>query len=432
MVIPFLCLLYDIVGRLPRDAPVGHAPSANGGYNDQEATQHHIEQQGAKHVDDALHKTVLAYAAASKEEELTLLRALGAIPAPTHHEERRARFVAQWLTEQGAANVEIDQANNVVCLLGDRSAPSLVAFAAHTDIVHEGIEPITLTEKDGRLYAPGIGDDTANLVGLMMATKYLLAHPEALPAHTGVLVVANSCEEGLGNLAGTRAVFERYGTRIRSFTSFDLYMPQCIDTAVGSHRFRITLKTQGGHSYHDFGRPNAIAELSSLICDLYDLPLPDDSVTINVGRIEGGTTVNSIAAEATALFEYRSTSEDALQAMRALLKKTVAAHRQAGIEILVDIIGVRPGNGPVDPVSQRDLTERPLDVIRSLTGVEPDRSPASTDANVPLSLGIPATTIGAVTGGLLHTDDEWIEIASLARGLAVILSCMLSDSATIR
>lgn len=376
-------------------------------------------------MDDMLREAVLTYAKASQQEELTLLRTLGAIPSPTHHEEKRAAYVARWLSDEGATCVEIDEANNVICLLGNAQAPNLVAFSAHTDIVCDRRDSIAITERDGRIFAPGIGDDTANLVGLMMATKYLIAHPEALPAQVGLLVVANSCEEGLGNLAGTRAVFERFGPRIRSFTSFDLYLPQCIDTAVGSHRFSITVRTQGGHSYHDFGRPNALAVLSAIVCDLYNLKLPHD-VTINVGHIEGGTTVNSIAAEATALFEYRSTSEAALQQMRLLLDGIAARHRKEDVEVTLDVIGIRPGNGVIDPIRQRKLTEQQLDVIRTFTGLEPDRSPASTDANIPLSLGIPATTVGAVTGGLLHTEDEWIDIESLTTGLAVVLGCMLS------
>lgn len=377
-------------------------------------------------MDDALRHLVHDYALESYEEELELLRTLARIPAPSHHEDRRAAFVAAWLRDHGANNVQVDGAKNVTCLLGDPDAPALLAFAAHTDVVFDDTDKLPLTEDDERLFAPGVGDDTANLVGLLMATKWLLAHPEALPQGSGVLVVANSCEEGLGNLDGTRAIFQAYGQRIREFTSFDLYLPQCISTAVGSHRFRITVRTQGGHSYHDFGRPNAIAELCTLVDGLYHVTLPDETITYNVGRIEGGTTVNSIAAEASVLYEYRSTSEQALAQMRTVLDGIVEAHRHDGVEIAVGTIGIRPGSAPFEDDGLQRLTERHLDVIRSITRREPDQSPASTDANIPLSLGIPANTIGAVTGALLHTRDEWIEKKSLVEGLEVILACMLS------
>ncbi len=376
-------------------------------------------------MDDTLRDLVHGYAQSAHEEELELLRALARIPAPSHHEERRASFVAAWLRSHGANNVQVDEAKNVICLIGDPNARELVAFAAHTDVVFDDTDELPLSECDGKLFAPGVGDDTANLVGLLMAASWLLAHPEVVPQGLGVLVVANSCEEGLGNLDGTRALFQAYGQRIREFTSFDLYLPQCISTAVGSHRFRITVHTQGGHSYHDFGRPNAIAELCSLVHGLYQLKLPDDTLTYNVGRFEGGTTVNSIAAEASMLFEYRSTSERALAHMHTLLDEVVQSHRRDGVDISIETIGIRPGSAEASEALQH-LTERNLDIIRSITGCEPDQSPASTDANIPLSLGIPANTIGAVSGALLHTRDEWIDARSLETGLEVILASMLS------
>lgn len=376
-------------------------------------------------MDDTLRDLVHGYAQSVQEEELELLRALARIPAPSHHEERRASFVAAWLRSHGANNVQVDEAKNVICLIGDPNARELVAFAAHTDVVFDDTDELPLSECGGKLFAPGVGDDTANLVGLLMATSWLLAHPEVVPQGLGMLVVANSCEEGLGNLDGTRTLFQAYGQRIREFTSFDLYLPQCISTAVGSHRFRITVRTQGGHSYHDFGRPNAIAELCSLVHGLYQLSLPDDTLTYNVGRIEGGTTVNSIAAEASMLFEYRSTSERALAQMRTLLDEVVQSHRREGVNISIETIGIRPGGAEASEALQH-LTGRNLDIIRSITGCEPDQSPASTDANIPLSLGIPANTIGAVSGALLHTRDEWIDARSLETGLEVILASMLS------
>ena len=333
-------------------------------------------------MDDTLRDLVHGYAQSVQEEELELLRALARIPAPSHHEERRASFVAAWLRSHGANNVQVDEAKNVICLIGDPNARELVAFAAHTDVVFDDTDELPLSECGGKLFAPGVGDDTANLVGLLMATSWLLDHPEVVPQGLGVLVVANSCEEGLGNLDGTRTLFQAYGQRIREFISFDLYLPQCISTAVGSHRFRITVRTQGGHSYHDFGRPNAIAELCS-------------------------------------------TSERALAQMRTLLDEVVQSHRRDGVDISIETVGIRPGSAEASEALQH-LTERNLDIIRSITGCEPDQSPASTDANIPLSLGIPANTIGAVSGALLHTRDEWIDARSLETGLEVILASMLS------
>ena len=162
------------------------------------------------------------YAEAHFAEACDLLRTLGRIPAPTRREEKRAAFVRDWLLAQGAADVEIDDAKNVICRIGPQTG-DLVVFAAHTDVVFPDLDPLPMREEGGRLYAPGIGDDTANLVNLLLGAKYLLRHPPQ--GDSGFLIVANACEEGLGNLDGTKALFARYGDRIKAFYSFDCCMP---------------------------------------------------------------------------------------------------------------------------------------------------------------------------------------------------------------
>ena len=242
---------------------------------------------------------VEAYAEECRTEQLELLRTLGKMPAPTRKEDFRAAFCRDWLRAQGAENVRIDSAKNVICKLGP-DTEELVVFAAHTDIVFPDVENLPLREEGGKLFAPGIGDDTANLVNLLMAAKYLIQKQTAL--EYGVLVVANACEEGLGNLDGTKALFAEYGTRIQGFYSFDIYMPLCCSSAVGSYRYKITCKTPGGHSYANFGDPSAIQLLCGLVNELYQIQPPVRSrTTYNVGRIEGGTTVNSIDRKSTRL-----------------------------------------------------------------------------------------------------------------------------------
>ena len=376
-------------------------------------------------------------ATACHEEELDLLRKLARIPAPTRHEERRATFVADWLRAQGAKKVIVTPEHNVLCPLApapedeaetDPGIPDLDVYAAHLDIVFDDTDPLPLHEDEDRIYAPGVGDDTANLVGLLMATKYLIHHPEALHGRH-VLMVANVGEEGLGNLLGTKALFKLTAPRIHSFTTFDLYLGQCISVAVGSRRWRIRVRTQGGHSYQDFGRPNAVERLCCLIERLYHDPLPESlpaRVTYNVGHMEGGTTVNAIAGSAAALYECRSTSEEALEMMSARLDAIVEDLREEGVEVSVKSIGVRPGNAAHQPAAQSIFAHRAARTVADITGEDPDTEPASTDANIPLSLGIPADCVGAVRGALLHTRDEWSDKDSLIDGLSVILSLMTS------
>ena len=364
-----------------------------------------------------------AWAEAHYEEQCQLLRELGRIPAPTRQEERRAAFCRDWLLAQGARDVVIDEAKNVICPIGPREG-ELTVFAAHTDVVFPDTEPLPLREENGRLYAPGIGDDSANLVNLLMGTKYLLQ--SGTPLRRGLLAVANACEEGLGNLDGTKALFAAYGDRIGAFYSFDCHMGQCVERAVGSHRWRVLCRTRGGHSYSDFGRPNAIEILCRLVERLYAQQLPEEAkTTFNVGRFEGGSTVNSIAQEASLLYEFRSVSQACLERMEESFRRILEDCRGRDWSLETELLGVRPGSGPVDPERLRAMTAASCAAIRAYCGDPLDLSPRSTDSNVPLSMGIPANTLGTVRGGLSHTREEWIELDSLTPGLKIALRLML-------
>lgn len=366
------------------------------------------------------------FAKENHEEALDLLRTLARITAPSHHEGRRATFVRDWMASQGMEGAYVDQAQNVICPIADDGSCDLVVFAAHTDVVFPDEDELPLREEGGRLYAPGVGDDTANLVAVMLAGRHLARNPQLLPQGLGVLIVANSCEEGLGNLKGTRELFSSYGSRIRRFYSFDLYLPGVVSTAVGSHRWRISVKTQGGHSFMDFGRPNAVERLCALVQALYGMDLPEEiPTTVNVGSIEGGTSVNVIASQASCLFEYRSLLDEVLRDLRSQMEGVVGRFRTDGVEVTVEEVGIRPASSGSRSRELDLMTEASCDVIRSVTGEEPYAYAASTDANIPLSRGICANTIGAVRGALAHTRDEWIEASSLQDGLAVVLGTML-------
>src|SRR5699024_8431806 len=174
--------------------------------------------------------------------------------APTRHEERRAEFCKAWFTEQGADEVWIDKQKNTICAVDCDKYEDIVVFMAHTDVVFDDQTELPMQRQGNKLFAPGIGDDTANLVNLMMSAKYILREKKKLKK--GILFVANSCEEGLGNLDGCKAIFDNFGDRIKEFYSFDGYMSQCTSVPVGSYRYRISVKEDGGHSYLDFGKKN--------------------------------------------------------------------------------------------------------------------------------------------------------------------------------
>ncbi len=376
-------------------------------------------------MDEQIRTVAERYAAEHFEEQCALLRTLARIPAATRHEELRAAFCRDWLLGRGAADVEIDAAKNVICPIGPQDG-ELVVFAAHTDTVFPDLEPLPMREEDGILYAPGVGDDTANLVNLLLAAGYLLDNPPE--GKTGLLIAANACEEGLGNLDGTKALFERCGGRVRAFYSLDGYMPVCTDRAVGSRRYRVGCRTAGGHSYASFGAPNAVEILCRLVEKLYAVrPPEEEKTTWNVGRFEGGVTVNAIPQEASFLYEFRSVSQACLDRMEESFRRAVDECRDPGAELSVELLGVRPGSGPVDPEALRRFTEDTADVIAAFACQPAEIRDASTDSNVPLSLGIPANTVGTVRGALAHTRQEWIDKRSLKPGLMIALSLMLQQ-----
>ena len=282
------------------------------------------------------------FIASCKDEQAELLMTLGRIPAPSHHEEKRAAFCKKWFEHEGCNEVWIDEAQNVICKFNCDRYDEITVMMAHMDVVFNDTEELPMRRDGDILRAPGIGDDTANLVNLMLATRFLVQHKDRL--HTGLMIVANSCEEGLGNLKGCKEIFNNYGDRIRRFYSFDGYMSQCTSIAVGSHRYRMQVQCPGGHSYLDFGKDNAIQIAAEIIHELYRITPPQQEyTTYNVGRIEGGSTVNSIAQEVTLLYEYRSASEACLQVMKGELNRVVNEFRAKGKKINLEVLGVRPG-----------------------------------------------------------------------------------------
>lgn len=363
------------------------------------------------------------YLRSSQAELVQLIRDLCAIPAPSTQEAGRAAFCKDWFEKNGFADVSIDQVNNVCCPYHVTEDNDLVVFMAHTDTVFPDLEPMPLSEQDGRIYSPGVTDDTANLAVLMICARYLVQHH--YQSGTGVLFVANACEEGLGNLAGSRAILSAYGSRIRELISLDgadLY--SIVNQAVGSHRYQITVRTEGGHSFGDFGNRNAIRCLASIIDTLYSIKVPaehNSRTTYNVGLISGGTSVNTIAQEATMAYEYRSDSQLCLSRMQDMFEKVMEAYRATGVEIDVKKIGDRPCSGTLDPAAYQALRDRVYRSIQSVLHREPQFRSGSTDCNIPLSMGIPAVCIGVCQGGGCHTREEWLDVGSLLDGCRILM-----------
>ncbi|MDR1732601.1 MAG: M20/M25/M40 family metallo-hydrolase [Synergistaceae bacterium] len=369
------------------------------------------------------------YIAEHSAELLDLIKTLCRIPAPSNDEGARAAFLRDWfLTRCGSeeADVIVDGALNVIYRLNYRADEDVSIFMAHTDTVFPDLTPFEPEEREGRLYCPGVGDDTTNLAMLMLSARYVATRK--VPSDCGVLFVGNAGEEGLGNLKGCRKLMEDHAGRVRQVVSFDGRLGNLTNKAVGSRRYRVAVSGQGGHSWNDFGNSNAIQILSEIIVDLYKIAppaAPDGPTTLNVGKISGGTSVNSIAETSEMLFEYRSVTQRGLDIMERKFREILERRRGEAEKIEVELIGERPSAGKLDPTAQETLERKAFEVIQSVTGKAPKVRAASTDCNLPLSLGIPAVALGGYRGSGAHTRGEFIDLSSLSEGFEVVLRLIL-------
>ncbi len=373
-------------------------------------------------------QNIKQYVDAHMAELYALLKELCLIPAPSNHEELRADFCKKWFDANCGAGAYIDEALNVIFPYGvTDEKKSLSVLAAHTDTVFPDTEPMPYEEKDGRIYCPGVGDDTASLAVMMLCAKYIFENK--IPSENGILFVANSCEEGLGNLKGTRRLFKSFEGRIARFVSFDgSNFSHLVDRSVGSHRYLVTARTEGGHSFARFGNRNAIAVLAEMITEIYAIEAPKKEgtkTTYNVGTIEGGTSVNTIAQEAKMLCEYRSDDMESMMYMKKRYEEIFSVERKdATVE--VELVGDRPCMGDVDPDALSALRDLCVDATATVVGEKPFPRSGSTDANIPHSLSIPAITMAVWIGSGAHTREEWIEKASLIPGLEIGLRTALA------
>ena len=348
---------------------------------------------------------------------LDLALAIQQIPAPTFHEAERADFVRLRFAEEGLADVGTDSAGNIYARLPGSNPDIALVVSAHLDTVFPSSVDLHFERESERILAPGIGDNSlsvAVLFGLVWALRQRVA---TLPGD--LWLVANVCEEGLGDLRGIRAVVDRFGRVPLAYIVLEgMALGQVYHRGLGVRRYRITTHTSGGHSWIDFGQPSAIHELTALSTRLAALELPrTPRTTLNIGVISGGSSVNTIAAEAMLELDLRSESAETLEALVGQVEQIVETAQKPGVTIGLEIIGQRPSGGlPVE----HPLVRLAQDCLRA-SGVEPHLNTGSTDANLPLSLGLPSITIGLTTGGRGHTVHEFINLPPLEKGLEQLL-----------
>lgn len=384
-------------------------------------------------------ETYAAYAAREKENYIKLLKKLISIPAPSYREQEIGEVILAFLQEEAQKNnytevrIYMDDIYNVYCETGrsfDREG-ACRAVTAHTDTVFpECNGRLPVRENAGRIYGLGAKDNRANVCALLFCAKYLFENH--IVPEEALLFVFNGCEEGLGNLRGSLRIMQAY-PGIREWIAFDLDYTAVFHRAVGSRRYEVKVSAEGGHAFHDFGKKNAIVVMSELIRRFYEMDVRkfDGRTTYNVGYIEGGTSVNTIAQECTALFEWRSDSGKTLGQMEERFSAMLAEEQEKHIgEVSVErkAIGIRPSMGEFteeNKIRCAQLTDRITGIITAVTGKEPARLSGSTDCNVPFSRGIPAVCLGTCLGGGEHTRQEYVLADSLEKGLIIALEAAL-------
>jgi len=349
--------------------------------------------------------------------------ALCGIPAPPRHEQQRAEVIRDWWSADGLDAVAVDGAGNVRARLraGDPGRPA-VLLCAHLDTVFGPEITHAVVRHGGRLSGPGVGDNTVAVCALGALDALLpgdLRHP--------VWIVATTGEEGLGNLAGVRALLDDPPGPVRALIALEgNYLGRVNVTGVGSTRWRVTVTGPGGHAWEDAGQPSAVHEAARLITALAALACPEPGqpdpgqpgapkTTVNVGLIEGGESVNSRAQRAEFLVDLRSGDPAALDALRAAAR-AVLDDPAVPLAVSVHTIGERAA-GQLDP--DHPLATLAAQVLRE-AGITPRLTAASTDANAAYPRGIPALTLGITTGEGTHTEQEWIDADPVAAGLAAL------------
>jgi len=357
------------------------------------------------------------------------------IPAPPFQESERAAAVKVLLSAVGL-EVSTDKAGNVIGLLRGESDKEIVILSAHLDTVFPVGTDVKVHRDKSRMTAPGISDNGAGLVALVAVARTL--HEARIRPRRTILFVADVGEEGEGNLRGMRAIVDAYRERLKAVIVLDGSSIDHVTTkALASRRVEVVITGPGGHSWSDFGIPNPINALIRGSVRFINTRVPaNPRTTYNLGQIEGGTSVNSIPHDARLKVDLRSESDDELIRLESALRDCIAAgirdemessrDRSKGkLEWKLDLLGSRPG-GELASNSPLLATLRAADeAVHNQSRLER----ASTDANIPLSLGIDAISIGAGgNGGGAHSLQEWYESDGREAGLQRVLLTLLGTS----
>lgn len=355
--------------------------------------------------------------------------AIQQVPAPTFDEGERAALVLDRLRGMGLCDVMYDEIGNVYGRRPGRQDRPALLVSAHLDTVFPRETDLRLRYEGDRVYGPGLGDNSVGVAGLIHLAQALQRHD--LPNGGDIWFVGNVGEEGLGDLRGIRAAIRRLRERIGAVIVLEgCDFGTLHHQAIGVRRYRIETRGPGGHSWGNFGAPSAIHVLVRLAARIAEIQVPRvPRTTFNIGVIEGGTSVNTIAEHASMLLDMRSVSANALEHLITQVDRLIAATaaEYPEVEVHVQTVGDRP-SGAID--RDHPLVQAAVAAFQAV-GATVSFQQSSTDANIPLSQGIPAVCIGLTDGGNAHRHDEYILPANLGRGMQALLLLTLTAAGEV-
>jgi tripeptide aminopeptidase len=363
-----------------------------------------------------------------QEELVNLITQVVQVPAPSHDEAERGKLIESIMREFGFPEVQTDAAGNVLGFFPGEDASKVIVSMAHMDTVFPRDTDLTVKRDGNILAAPGVSDNTASvcqmlLIGRIFARNVPLPHP--------VILIANVGEEGLGDLKGARYFcdhVEEYdfgGFKIDPanlvFLNIDGGYGHIVNQGIGSRRLRVTYKGEGGHSWGAFGKSSAVHGIGTAIAGIAKIKVPDEpKTTYNIGVVQGGHSVNSIAQSAWMLVDMRSVSAEHLKALESELRRILqSAAEETGTTYEVEVVGDRP-TGTLSPDSP---LVRTLIELGKEHGIEYRLSASSTDSNIPLAKGWPSVTMGFKRSENGHRTSEYLYIDSLVPGIKLLLEC---------
>lgn len=382
--------------------------------------QHPVEPAASIAVEHGSYRTASQAIDSGYDRFVSEIIALTEVPAPPFKEDTRAALFADLARASGFATVEKDEEGNVLALRRGAGGGPMLVLAAHLDTVFPEGTDVTVRRSGTRLSAPGIGDNSLGVAAILAVARALNA--AQVRTASDILFVGNVGEEGAGGLRGVRHLFNTgpYRDRVRAFIAVDGAGDGRFITngGVGSKRYHVTFRGPGGHSYGAFGVVNPAHALAAAMQHLAAVPVPrQPKTTYNVGLLGGGTSVNTIPSSAWMDVDLRSESPDELTTLdrafhiamsRGVEDENRVRSIEAGhIELALELLGERPSGHTAQSTT---LIRQTTAAIRA-TGLQPSFGWSSTDANLPMSLGIPAIAIDTgVEGDRAHAPDEWIDV----------------------